>query len=106
MTDFHSTPGCSSAHGRSGVQEDLSSVASHAETFRISPEMTIAIGATVMEPSDEMKGQMVEMVASRHPRPMKWKRTNAFWRRDCWRCQRGRSVAYCRSVLEDGHSHL
>ena len=31
--------------------------------------MTIAVGATVMEPSDEMKGQMVEMVASRHARP-------------------------------------
>jgi glucose-6-phosphate 1-dehydrogenase len=37
--------------------------------FRISPEMTIAVGATVMQSSDEMKGQMVEMVASRHPRP-------------------------------------
>jgi glucose-6-phosphate 1-dehydrogenase len=37
--------------------------------FRISPEMTIALGATVMEPGDELKGQMVEMVASRHPRP-------------------------------------
>ena len=37
--------------------------------FRISPEMTIAIGATVMDMGDEMGGQMVEMVASRHPRP-------------------------------------
>jgi glucose-6-phosphate 1-dehydrogenase len=37
--------------------------------FRISPEMTIALGATVMQPADDMKGQMVEMVASRHPRP-------------------------------------
>jgi glucose-6-phosphate 1-dehydrogenase len=37
--------------------------------FRISPEMTIAIGATVLAQSDEMKGENVEMVASRHPRP-------------------------------------
>jgi glucose-6-phosphate 1-dehydrogenase len=37
--------------------------------FRISPEMTIAIGATVMSADDDMKGQDVEMVASRHPRP-------------------------------------
>jgi glucose-6-phosphate 1-dehydrogenase len=37
--------------------------------FRISPEMTIAVGTTVMAPDEEMKGEMVEMVASRHPRP-------------------------------------
>jgi len=37
--------------------------------FRVSPEMTIAIGATVMSPSEDLKGQMVEMVASRHSRP-------------------------------------
>ena len=37
--------------------------------FRISPEMTIAVGATVMAPGDVMKGETVEMVASRHPRP-------------------------------------
>ena len=37
--------------------------------FRISPEMTIAIGTTVMAPGDVMKGETVEMVASRHPRP-------------------------------------
>ncbi len=37
--------------------------------FRISPEMTIAIGTTVMAPSEVMKGETVEMVASRHPRP-------------------------------------
>ena len=36
--------------------------------FRISPEMTIAIGTTVMAPGEEMKGETVEMVASRHPR--------------------------------------
>lgn len=36
--------------------------------FRISPEMTIAVGATVLGESDEMRGEMVEMVASRHPR--------------------------------------
>ncbi len=37
--------------------------------FRISPEMTIAVGTTVMAPSEGMKGETVEMVASRHPRP-------------------------------------
>jgi glucose-6-phosphate 1-dehydrogenase len=37
--------------------------------FRISPEMTIAVGATVMAPSEVLKGETVEMVASRHPRP-------------------------------------
>jgi glucose-6-phosphate 1-dehydrogenase len=37
--------------------------------FRISPEMTIAMGATVMSAGEEMKGETVEMVASRHPRP-------------------------------------
>jgi len=37
--------------------------------FRISPEMTIAIGATVMCPGDGMVCHEVEMIASRHPRP-------------------------------------
>jgi glucose-6-phosphate 1-dehydrogenase len=37
--------------------------------FRISPEMTIAIGTTVMAPGEALKGESVEMVASRHPRP-------------------------------------
>jgi glucose-6-phosphate 1-dehydrogenase len=37
--------------------------------FRISPEMTIAVGTTVMGPTEAMKGEMVEMVASRHPSP-------------------------------------
>jgi glucose-6-phosphate 1-dehydrogenase len=37
--------------------------------FRISPEMTIAIGATVMSQGEALKGENVEMVASRHPRP-------------------------------------
>ncbi|HEY3841181.1 MAG TPA: glucose-6-phosphate dehydrogenase [Bryobacteraceae bacterium] len=37
--------------------------------FRISPEMTIAMGATVMGESGDLKGEQVEMVASRHPRP-------------------------------------
>ncbi len=37
--------------------------------FRISPEMTIAIGTTVMGPGEVLKGETVEMVASRHPRP-------------------------------------
>ncbi|MGA3240035.1 MAG: glucose-6-phosphate dehydrogenase [Bryobacteraceae bacterium] len=37
--------------------------------FRISPEMTIAIGTTVMGPGEVLKGESVEMIASRHPRP-------------------------------------
>ena len=37
--------------------------------FRISPEMTIAIGMTVMSQDQEMVGMQAEMVASRHPRP-------------------------------------
>lgn len=36
--------------------------------FRISPEMTIAIGATVMSAGEEMVGKQAEMIASRHPR--------------------------------------
>jgi glucose-6-phosphate 1-dehydrogenase len=37
--------------------------------FRISPEMTIAIGTTVMRQSDALDGDLVEMIASQHPRP-------------------------------------
>jgi glucose-6-phosphate 1-dehydrogenase len=37
--------------------------------FRISPEMTIAVGATVLGKNDDMKGQKVEMIASRRPCP-------------------------------------
>ena len=37
--------------------------------FRISPEMTIAVATTVMAASEAMKGETVEMVASRRPRP-------------------------------------
>ena len=37
--------------------------------FRISPEMTIAVGATVLGESDNMKGQRVEMIASRRASP-------------------------------------
>ena len=37
--------------------------------FRISPEMTIAMGTTVMAPGQGLKSEDVEMVASRHPRP-------------------------------------
>jgi glucose-6-phosphate 1-dehydrogenase len=37
--------------------------------FRISPEMTIAVGTTVMAPGEVLKGENVEMVASRHPCP-------------------------------------
>jgi glucose-6-phosphate 1-dehydrogenase len=37
--------------------------------FRISPEMTIAIGTMVLSPAEVRKVETVEMVASRHPRP-------------------------------------
>jgi glucose-6-phosphate 1-dehydrogenase len=37
--------------------------------FRISPEMTIALGTTVMDPSDMSIGQPVELLASRQPGP-------------------------------------
>ena len=37
--------------------------------FRISPEMTIAAGLTIMGQQDDLEGQRVEMLASRHPRP-------------------------------------
>jgi len=37
--------------------------------FRISPEMTIAMAATVMGEDEAMKGERVEIVASRHPSP-------------------------------------
>jgi glucose-6-phosphate 1-dehydrogenase len=35
--------------------------------FRISPEVSIALGMTVMAPGQEMVGQAAEMLASRHP---------------------------------------
>ncbi len=37
--------------------------------FRISPEVTIAIGVNVMTPGGKAKGETIEMIASRHPRP-------------------------------------
>jgi glucose-6-phosphate 1-dehydrogenase len=37
--------------------------------FRISPEMTIAIGATVMGPEEQKPNESVEIIASRHPCP-------------------------------------
>jgi glucose-6-phosphate 1-dehydrogenase len=46
-----------------------SEVAQNYIRFRISPEMTIAIGTTVLSPTDDSKADLVEMVASRHPRP-------------------------------------
>jgi glucose-6-phosphate 1-dehydrogenase len=36
--------------------------------FRISPQMTIALGAMVMTPGEDMAGHGIEMIASRHPR--------------------------------------
>jgi glucose-6-phosphate 1-dehydrogenase len=37
--------------------------------FRISPEMTIAVGATVMGQDETMQGETVEIVAGSHPAP-------------------------------------
>jgi glucose-6-phosphate 1-dehydrogenase len=37
--------------------------------FRISPQMTIAVGTTVLSSGDVLKGEAVEMVASTHPGP-------------------------------------
>ena len=37
--------------------------------FRISPEMTIAVGAAVMGPGEPMRSESVEIIASRHPCP-------------------------------------
>ena len=37
--------------------------------FRVSPEVTIAMGTTVMAPGEEMKSETMEMIASHHPRP-------------------------------------
>ncbi len=37
--------------------------------FRISPEMTIALGATVMSSGEQMGGEAVEIIASQHPSP-------------------------------------
>ena len=37
--------------------------------FRISPEVTLAIGATVMDADDKMVGDQVELLASRRPGP-------------------------------------
>ncbi len=45
---------------------DCSGVPNHVR-FRISPEMTIALGATVMDPEDRMVGQQVELLLSRRP---------------------------------------
>jgi glucose-6-phosphate 1-dehydrogenase len=48
---------------------DENSLSQNHLRFRISPEMTIALRATVMAPGELMKGENVEMVASRHPGP-------------------------------------
>ena len=37
--------------------------------FRISPEMTIAVGAAVLGPGEQMGSESVEIIASRHPCP-------------------------------------
>ena len=37
--------------------------------FRISPEMTIAVGTTVIGSNEQMRAESVEMIASRHSRP-------------------------------------
>ena len=47
----------------------LESIASNHMRFRISPEMTIAIGAIVMGPGEGIDPEAVEIIASRHPSP-------------------------------------
>jgi glucose-6-phosphate 1-dehydrogenase len=37
--------------------------------LRFSPEVTIALGTTVMAPGETRQAQTVELTASRHPRP-------------------------------------
>ena len=37
--------------------------------FRISPEVTIAVGAMVLKPGEEIAGETIEMIASRTPKP-------------------------------------
>jgi len=37
--------------------------------FRLSPEMTIAVGANVLGPGEQMADEAVEIIASRHPCP-------------------------------------
>jgi glucose-6-phosphate 1-dehydrogenase len=37
--------------------------------FRISPDITVALGMTAMDPGEEMLGEQVELLASRHPGP-------------------------------------
>jgi glucose-6-phosphate 1-dehydrogenase len=37
--------------------------------FRISPEMTIALGATVMGHNQKAETESVQIIASRHPNP-------------------------------------
>ena len=44
-------------------------VAENHMRFRISPEMTIALGATVMGPDEQTETESVEIIASRHPSP-------------------------------------
>jgi glucose-6-phosphate 1-dehydrogenase len=50
------------------VLEDCSLLRNHVR-FRISPEVTIAVGATVMGPQETLRGEPVEMIVSRHPSP-------------------------------------
>lgn len=50
------------------VLRDASATQNHLR-FRISPEMTIALGAAVMGPADPVRSESVEIVASSHPSP-------------------------------------
>jgi glucose-6-phosphate 1-dehydrogenase len=50
------------------VTRDQNASSNHLR-FRISPEMTIALGANVMGPDEKMESEAVEIIASRHPCP-------------------------------------
>jgi glucose-6-phosphate 1-dehydrogenase len=46
-----------------------SALSSNHMRFRISPEMIIAVGTTVMSPGEQLSGESVEMIASSHSSP-------------------------------------
>jgi glucose-6-phosphate 1-dehydrogenase len=70
--------------------------------FRISPEMTIAMGATVLAASEELKDRWWKWSPAVIPAPRKWKRTNAFWatrQQETPLCSRARIMWKKRGVL-------
>jgi len=58
--------------------------------FRVSPNVTIALGAMGKKPGEEMVGEPVELVAAQHPSAEKWMLTNV-----CWGGHEGRRHQLC-----------